>query len=98
MSTTERHYSVHEAAFMLRILLGPLLGSFYSILADQRRGRKTKLPIIPYQNKSGVPYYLSTELMKFVDTVRAGRKTRKLVQAKVKPVFREVDLEKEMSL
>ena len=98
MKFIERRYCASEAVFLLRALLGPDFGNLYTALADQRRGKNTTLPFINYQMTGGTPYYLSSDLMSFVETVRTTPHTRLKAKAGVKPVFREVDLEKEMSL
>lgn len=98
MKFIERRYCASEAVFFLRALLGPNFGNLYTILADQRRGKNTTLPFVPYYQKENVPYYLSIDLMSFIDKVRAAPRTRLKAKSGVKPVFREVDLDKEMSL
>lgn len=98
MKFIERRYCAFEAVFFLRALLGPDFGNLYTVLADQRRGKNTTLPFIKHHQKESVPYYLSTDLMSFIDTVRAAPRTRLKAKAGVKPVFHEVDLDKEMSL
>ena len=98
MKTIQRRYCVSEAAFMLRVLLGPNFGNLYTTLADQRRGRKTKLPFIPYDTENAMPYYLSTDLESFIEEVRATPRIGTKAKNGIKPVFRDVDLWEEMSL
>lgn len=97
-ATVERRYCVSEAVFLLRALIGPDFGNIYTLLADQRRGRKTNIPTIPYHLYGGIPYYLSSDLMAFVQSLRGGSRTRNKAKVGVKPVFYEIDLEKEMCL
>lgn len=99
MNAIERRYCVFEAAFMLRALIGPEFGNIYTILADQRRGKGGKaIPFIRYYLENNVPYYLSTDLMAFVEEVRESPLYRRYAKKGIKPVFREIDIEKEMSL
>jgi hypothetical protein len=99
MKFTERRYSASEAVFLLRTLLGPDFGNLYTVLADQRRGKNTSLPFISYRTSGGgIPYYLSSDLMSFVEAVRTSSRTRRKAKAGVRPVFSEVDLDKEISL
>lgn len=98
ITTIERRYCVSEAAFFIRALIGPDFGNIYTLLADQRRGKETRLPFIPYHLYGGKPYYLSTDLHEFIQDVRDSAETRLLAKSKVSPVYFEVDLEKEIML
>lgn len=98
ITTIERRFCVAETFFLIRSLIGPDFGNLYTVLADQRRGKETCLPIIPHHRHGGVPYYLSGDLMKFVQDVRADAATRGKTKACHLPVYFEVDLEKEMML
>jgi hypothetical protein len=98
VKTTERCCGAFEAAFLLRQLLGPDFGNFYTLLADQRRGKKTTLPVLPYSLGGGIPYYLHSDLMSFVQAVRAHPKTKLIARTGVATVFWEYDFDKEMSL
>lgn len=99
MSTTERRYPAFEAAYLLRLLLGPEFGNFYTLMADQRRGKPTPIPNIRhYRGANGVPYYRTGDLLAFVDEIRSNPLMRVRARAQVKPTFNEYDLEREMAL
>jgi hypothetical protein len=66
MSTTERRYLAFEAAYMLRLMLGPDFGNFYTLMADQRRGKPTPIPYVQHhRGANGVPYYRASDLLAF---------------------------------
>lgn len=98
ITTIERRYCPAEAVFLIRSLVGPDFGNLYTVLADQRRGKVTCLPVIRSHRQGNAPYYLSSDLMKFVQDVRADAATRGKAKAGHLPVYFEVDLEKEMML
>lgn len=101
MKFIERRYCVAEAAFYLRARLGPDFGNFYTLLADQRRGKQKptpRLPHVPYHSLDKVPYYLASDLERYIEEARLDPTTCKVAKSGVSPVYVTVDLDALMTI
>ena len=94
MKRTERRYDASETAFFLRLCLGNLC-CWYTMLSDQRRGRETKLPYLKHHVKGGYPYYLSSDMLSYIEQVRREFPD---ARAKVPPCFIDIDVEHEIEM
>lgn len=85
----ERYYRQAEAAFMLRIRLGPRF-VWETLLEDLRKGKTRRVPPLRHIERSGRPAYHEADLLEFIEQYRRMYPDAK---AGVVPVSQDIDLD-----
>lgn len=92
MTCIERRYQPFEACYVLRLTLGPAFGNFYTLLADQRRGKATpNLRHLKFVGTRNRPYYLHSDIYNLIEEVRSNPATAGLARAGALPQFKTID-------